>query len=128
MIRPVRDGKFKKPGPKAALKRIKCWWNGEHQWDDPSIQQPYPFRKLTCTHCGTKWRYLHTRGTCPAPMGEANTECPNCLMVAWYDPNTGNARCIHCGWKDNVHKVELVECEYCGRTIEAGAPCKHCGA
>lgn len=126
MIRPSRDA-FPSKGPGRALRRFRCWWRGEHDWDKP-LKRPYPWRSLTCTCCGARWKYLHPRGLVPPMLGQVNRECPRCYMLTSQPPKRTRCRCQHCGQQFRIEDRQLRKCDYCGNSAKEGQSCAGCGA
>ena len=123
-----RDIIIPKKGPRAWLRRLKCWWRGEHDWDKKNTQKrPYPWRPLYCEQCGDKWTYFNC--VIPPPMpGKVHKECPNCWLLEEHTPGEKECRCSHCGWLFSVQDREVKNCSHCGNTIALGDKCSGCGA
>lgn len=119
---------FEKKGPRAALRRIKCWWRGGHDWNKTEGHtRPYPLRPLYCRQCGAKWKYFTARIP-PARPGHALKECPKCWMMAEHKLGEDYCTCDDCGWEFKVSRRAKHTCEHCSRKVYLGENCPGCGA
>lgn len=124
-IRMFRDVVFRRKGPVATIKRLRCWWYGGHDWSGTHTK-PMPLRPKICKVCGAEWKYIYI--DCPPPHGWSVRECPRCLMLAWYNPEKSTCTCDKCAWVFEVFSGEQYTCAHCGRKVAVGTECPGCGS